>query len=72
MVALGLVMLLNGAIAFGLFLTGFGAVLYKMAKPTTALILKTSSGDVQAFESKNAQVVADTKAAIERAFVIRR
>ncbi|CDX59996.1 hypothetical protein MPL1032_30002 [Mesorhizobium plurifarium] len=72
MAIIGLVVLIESKPLVGLVLLTLGVVLFLGAKPKAALVLKTSSGDVQAMESTEKQVIADTKAAIERAFMNRR
>lgn len=68
----GLILLVQSKIFVALILLALGVVLFIRAKPKAALVLKTSSGDVQAMESAEKQIIADTKAAIERAFMNRR
>ncbi len=56
----------------GLVVAAIGAAIYYFAKPKTALVLRTSSGDVQALESTDHKQIQDIKTAIERAFVSRK
>ncbi|MER9628934.1 DUF6232 family protein [Mesorhizobium sp. M0296] len=72
MAIVGLILLLQSNVFVGLVLLALGAILFIRAKPKAALVLKTSSGDVQAMESTEKQIIADTKTAIERAFMNRR
>lgn len=48
-----------------------GVVLYIKARPKFAIILRTSSGDQQAFESTNKSLVVEVMAALEAAITAR-
>lgn len=68
----GLVALITKTSAIGgIGLIVLGGAMYYLAKPKTALVLRTSSGDQQAFKDANAELVAKIKQAIESAIVSR-
>jgi hypothetical protein len=68
----GLIYMATTSTVIGLVVAAIGAAIYYFAKPKTALVLRTSSGDVQALESTDHKQIQDIKTAIERAFVSRK
>ncbi|WP_276120362.1 DUF6232 family protein [Pararhizobium qamdonense] len=63
--------LLQHKTALGVGMIVVGVVMYYLAKPKYAILLRTSSGDQQAFESKNESLVSEIKNALETAIVTR-
>lgn len=69
-IAIGVLLIVLEFYTVGLLLAAMGVVFIIVAvqRKRFELILVTSSGNVQALESSNQQLVSDVKLAIERAF----
>jgi hypothetical protein len=65
-------MLVGGeGIVLGLLIIAVAILILIKAKPTTALVLRTSSGDQQAYSSHDPELINKIKIAVEDAIVSR-